>query len=101
MKVGLRSTSRLVLPKSSSLSTSGAIGGATWLATSALYARLFQKTFGFTARTLPLFVFIAGSPFFLKNFMHTLGHFDIYVPPAFNEVVRDQTEFFVRVLKPA
>ena len=27
---------------------------------------------------LPLFVLIAGSPFFLKNFMHTLGHFDIY-----------------------
>src|SRR4029079_8797 len=22
--------------------------------------------------------FIAGSPFFFKNFMHTLGHFDIY-----------------------
>lgn len=55
-----------------------AIGGVTWLATAALYARLFQKTFGFTAKTLPLFVFIAGSPFFLKNFMHTLGHFDIY-----------------------
>ncbi|RQH10272.1 hypothetical protein [Bradyrhizobium sp. RP6] len=55
-----------------------ALGGATWLATSALYARLFQKTFGFTTRTLPLFVFTAGSPFFLKNFMHTLGHFDIY-----------------------
>lgn len=55
-----------------------AIGGVTWLATSALYARLFQKTIGFTAKTLPLFVFIAGSPFFLKNFMHTLGHFDIY-----------------------
>ncbi|WP_448028665.1 hypothetical protein [Bradyrhizobium liaoningense] len=55
-----------------------ALGGTTWLATSALYAGLFQKTFGFTARTLPLFVFIAGSPFFLKNFMHTLGHFDIY-----------------------
>nr|WP_249797714.1 hypothetical protein [Bradyrhizobium sp. 199] len=55
-----------------------ALGGATWLVTSALYARLFQKTFGFTAQTLPLFVFMAGSPFFLKNFMHTLGHFDIY-----------------------
>ncbi|TYL88963.1 hypothetical protein FXB40_37220 [Bradyrhizobium rifense] len=55
-----------------------ALGGATWLVTSALYAKLFQKTFGFTAKTLPLFVFIAGSPFFLKNFMHTLGHFDIY-----------------------
>src|SRR6478736_3874699 len=28
--------------------------------------------------TLGLFVLIAGSPFFFKNFMHTLGHFDIY-----------------------
>ncbi|MDF0496105.1 hypothetical protein [Bradyrhizobium yuanmingense] len=55
-----------------------ALGGATWLATLGLYARLFQKTFGFSAKTLPLFVFTAGSPFFLKNFMHTLGHFDIY-----------------------
>lgn len=55
-----------------------ALGGATWLLTLGLYARLFQRTFGFTAKTLPLFVFIAGSPFFLKNFMHTLGHFDIY-----------------------
>ncbi|MCK1758481.1 hypothetical protein IVA78_25735 [Bradyrhizobium sp. 137] len=55
-----------------------ALGGATWLATLGLYARLFQNTFGFTAKTLPLFVFTAGSPFFLKNFMHTLGHFDIY-----------------------
>jgi hypothetical protein len=55
-----------------------ALGGVTWLVTLALFVRLFQKTFGFTARTLPLFVFLAGSPFFLKNFMHTLGHFDIY-----------------------
>ncbi|MCA1478527.1 hypothetical protein [Bradyrhizobium sp. NBAIM08] len=55
-----------------------ALGGATWLATLGLYARLFQNTFGFSAKTLPLFVFTAGSPFFLKNFMHTLGHFDIY-----------------------
>ncbi|WP_407186434.1 hypothetical protein [Bradyrhizobium centrosematis] len=55
-----------------------ALGGATWLATLGLYARLFQKTFGFSGKTLPLFVFMAGSPFFLKNFMHTLGHFDIY-----------------------
>jgi poly(3-hydroxyalkanoate) synthetase len=28
------------------------------------------------------------------------GHFDIYVPPMFDQVSRDQTEFFVRVLKP-
>jgi hypothetical protein len=55
-----------------------AIGGVTWLVTLGLYAKLFQKTFGFAGKTLPLFVFMAGSPFFLKNFMHTLGHFDIY-----------------------
>jgi hypothetical protein len=55
-----------------------ALGGVTWLVTLGLFSRLFQKTFGFTAKTLPLFVFMAGSPFFLKNFMHTLGHFDIY-----------------------
>lgn len=55
-----------------------AIAGTAWLVTLGLYARLFQKTFGFNEKTLPLFVFIAGSPFFLKNFMHSLGHFDIY-----------------------
>ncbi|MDD1531980.1 MULTISPECIES: hypothetical protein [unclassified Bradyrhizobium] len=55
-----------------------ALGGVTWLVTLGLFSRLFQTTFGFSAKTLPLFVFMAGSPFFLKNFMHTLGHFDIY-----------------------
>jgi hypothetical protein len=55
-----------------------ALGGAIWLVTLALFAQLFRKTFGFTDKTLPLFVFTAGSPFFFKNFMHTLGHFDIY-----------------------
>ncbi|WP_028133452.1 hypothetical protein [Bradyrhizobium japonicum] len=55
-----------------------ALGGVTWLVTLGLFSRIFQKTFGFTAKTLPLFVFMAGSPFFLKNFMQTLGHFDIY-----------------------
>src|SRR6478735_10971203 len=29
-------------------------------------------------RTCRCSCFMAGSPFFLKNFMHTLGHFDIY-----------------------
>lgn len=31
---------------------------------------------------------------------YPVGHFDIYVPPAFEEVSHDQTEFFIRVLKP-
>jgi hypothetical protein len=55
-----------------------ALAGAVWLVTLALFAELFRRTFGFDDRHLPLFVFMAGSPFFLKNFMHTLGHFDIY-----------------------
>ncbi len=55
-----------------------ALAGAAWLITLGLYVRLFRRTFGFEQKQLPLFVLIAGSPFFFKNFMHTLGHFDIY-----------------------
>ena len=55
-----------------------ALGGAVWLITLGLFVTLFRRTFGFDDRQLPLFVFMAGSPFFFKNFMHTLGHFDIY-----------------------
>ena len=55
-----------------------ALSGAAWLVTTGLFIRLFRRTFGFDEAHLPLFVFMAGSPFFLKNFMHTLGHFDIY-----------------------
>src|ERR1700733_9419201 len=55
-----------------------ALAGSIWLITLALFTELFLRTFGFDDRHLPLFVFMAGSPFFLKNFMHTLGHFDIY-----------------------
>ena len=55
-----------------------ALGGAIWVLTAFLFVKLFRRTFGFDDAQLPLFVFTAGSPFFLKNFMHTLGHFDIY-----------------------
>src|SRR6202012_5142011 len=55
-----------------------ALGGAAWILTAALFVRLFRRLFVFDEVPLPLFVFTAGSPFFLKNFMHTLGHFDIY-----------------------
>ena len=55
-----------------------ALAGAVWLVTAGLFVQLFRRTFGFDEKHLPLFVFMAGSPFFLKNFMHTLGHFDIY-----------------------
>jgi hypothetical protein len=55
-----------------------ALGGVVWLITLGLFVKLFQRTFGPENAQMPLFVFMAGSPFFLKNFMHTLGHFDIY-----------------------
>src|SRR6266850_2507991 len=55
-----------------------ALSGAVWLITLGLFVKLFKRTFGFDDTHMPLFVFMAGSPFFLKNFMHTLGHFDIY-----------------------
>ncbi|WP_334490110.1 hypothetical protein [Bradyrhizobium algeriense] len=55
-----------------------ALSGTVWLVTAGLFVQLFRRTFGFDQKHLPLFMFMAGSPFFLKNFMHTLGHFDIY-----------------------
>jgi hypothetical protein len=55
-----------------------ALSGTVWLITTGLFIKLFQRTFGFDDAHLPLFVLMAGSPFFLKNFMYTLGHFDIY-----------------------
>src|SRR5690348_10219242 len=55
-----------------------ALAGAVWLITLGLFIKLFRRTFGLDDAQLPLFVFTAGSPFFLKNFMHTLGHFDVY-----------------------
>jgi hypothetical protein len=55
-----------------------ALAGVVWLITLGLFIRLFQRAFGFDEKSLPLFLFMAASPFFFKNFMHTLGHFDIY-----------------------
>jgi hypothetical protein len=55
-----------------------ALSGAVWLITLGLFVKLFRRTFGLDDEQMPLFVFMAGSPFFLKNFMFTLGHFDIY-----------------------
>jgi hypothetical protein len=55
-----------------------ALSGVVWLITLGLFVKLFKRTFGFNDAQMPLFVLMAGSPFFLKNFMFTLGHFDIY-----------------------
>lgn len=55
-----------------------ALGIIVWLMTFGLFIQLFRRTFALDDKHLPLFVLMAGSPFFFKNFMHTLGHFDIY-----------------------
>jgi len=54
------------------------LGIIAWLVTLALFVAAFRKVFGLTQKTFPLFVFVVGSPFFFKNFMITLGYFDIY-----------------------
>jgi len=54
------------------------LGSIVLAMTAALFLRLFHKSYGFSEQTLPLLIFTAGSPFFLKNFIQTLGYFDIY-----------------------
>lgn len=54
------------------------IGGAAWLITVALFVAVFKRIFGFAGDRIQLFVFTFGSPFFFKNFYHTVGFFDIY-----------------------
>jgi len=53
------------------------LGLATWLLTLVTYLAVFRRTFGFSERTLPLLAFILGSPLFFKNFMFSIGYFDI------------------------
>src|SRR5260370_9625192 len=52
-----------------------ALSGTVWLITLGLFVELFRRTFGLDVEHLPLFVFMAGSPFFVKNFIHSLAHF--------------------------
>jgi hypothetical protein len=54
------------------------IGITAWLVTLVLFVAAFRKVFGLTRKNFPLFVFLLGSPFFFKNFMNSLGYFDIY-----------------------
>jgi len=54
------------------------MGGALCLLTAALFVVMFKRTFGFGADRLQLFVFTFGSPFVFKNFIFTLGYFDIF-----------------------
>src|SRR5262249_41798306 len=53
------------------------LGLATWLAALIAYLAVFRRTFGFSERTLPLLAIILSSPFFFKNFMFSIGYFDV------------------------
>jgi hypothetical protein len=53
------------------------VGLSIWLATLATYLAVFRRTFGFSERTLPLLAIILSSPFFFKNFMFSIGYFDV------------------------
>jgi hypothetical protein len=53
------------------------VGLAAWLAALVAYLAVFRKTFGFSERTLPLLAIILSSPFFFKNFMFSIGYFDV------------------------
>src|SRR3979490_107005 len=43
-----------------------ALSGAVWLITLGLFIKLFRRTFGFDNEHMPLSVFMAGPPSFLK-----------------------------------
>jgi hypothetical protein len=53
------------------------VGLTFWLITLAAYLEVFRRTFTLSAQTFPLLAVILGSPFFFKNFMFSIGYFDI------------------------
>jgi hypothetical protein len=53
------------------------VGLSIWLVTLFTYLAVFRRTFGFSERTLPLLAIILSSPFFFKNFMFSIGYFDV------------------------
>ena len=54
------------------------IGLAAWLIALLLFILAFKRIVGLKAENLPLLAFMGGSPFFFKNFMYSIGYFDIY-----------------------
>jgi hypothetical protein len=53
------------------------VGLSIWLVTLFTYLAVFRRTFGLSERTLPLLAIILSSPFFFKNFMFSIGYFDV------------------------
>ena len=54
------------------------LGAIVLALTAAAFLWLFHQRYGISDESLPLLIFTAGSPFFLKNFIQTLGYYDIY-----------------------
>jgi hypothetical protein len=54
------------------------IGAGTWLLALAAFLFMVRRCLGFGREMLPLLAFTAGSPFVFKNFMLTVGYWDIY-----------------------
>lgn len=54
-----------------------AVGAIAWLATLVLFTLVFDRVFSLR-RQLPLYTLMIASPLFLKNFIQTLGFYDIY-----------------------
>jgi hypothetical protein len=53
------------------------VGLTAWLGALIAYLAVFRRTFGFSERTFPLLAIILSSPVFFKNFMFTIGYFDV------------------------
>jgi hypothetical protein len=54
------------------------VGLSVWLVTLVTYLLVFRRTFGLSERTLPLLAIILSSPCFFKNFMFSIGYFDVF-----------------------
>jgi hypothetical protein len=54
------------------------LGVASWVTALTLFLVAFRRIFGLSHETLLLFVFMACSPFFFKNFAFANGYLDIY-----------------------
>ncbi len=55
-----------------------ALGLAAFIVALVLFGTMFRRIVGPNAQNLPLLAFLVGSPFFFKNFMYSIGYFDIY-----------------------
>ena len=55
-----------------------AIGLAAVIVALVLFGIMFLRIIGTNTQNLPLLAFLIGSPFFFKNFMYSIGYFDIY-----------------------